>query len=180
MTAKRKLSKREWILVALTGALTLLGVVKFLLLDPWKKHSRLQQQLVVTREDLARERLLWTQENAARAPSSTAAGDEAQKLISQNAQFAFLIRDLIEQSAISGFQIQRLETVSIESGGDYDKILYSMDVEASYRSLGRFIEQLETSKMMIEIKSIEITRRAEDDLRGTVGRLKIYNYVVKN
>lgn len=178
--SKRTLSKREKVLALVSGLLVLGGGGKLLVLDPNKKITAAKARIATLESDMAGENAKLTQAMATRQPASSNVVPEGEmrKIIAENATLTSLIRTLAEKSSGDGLHLRRIESTKIEAQEGYQKANYSIDVEAPYLVIGRFIQQIEESGLLVEVESLKISRNG-DDLRMVIANVSLNNYVIE-
>jgi len=102
--------------------------------------------------------------------------DYMDKYLSFNDKFSSVITGIVNSSKGRGFSLTKLslEDQSIENG--YKKILYSIDAEATFIDIGKFLEKLEDAPLLTEVTSIEINR-IDVEMKRCQAQIKLYSYV---
>ena len=76
------------------------------------------------------------------------------------------------------FSVSKIATSPPTLSQGFRKTLISLDAEATFLSIGTFLENLEDSPLLTEIDSIEIKRQA-GDLKLCNAKIKIFSYVAE-
>jgi len=64
---------------------------------------------------------------------------------------------------------------SQETYRDIEKTLFHLQVEGGFLSIGRFLDELERSPLLTEVKSVEVVRFT-DELRKCWANIEIYGF----
>lgn len=94
-----------------------------------------------------------------------------------SAKVSSFIRELASQESESRFRINRLGTEETQAVKDYSRTPVTLDVEATFPAIGRFLEALEDAPFLAEVDSLEVYR-VENDLRLCAAKIRIYSYAV--
>jgi len=93
-----------------------------------------------------------------------------------NDRISSVIAGIVNSTKGRSFTLSKLlqEEQSIEGG--YKKILYSLDAEASFIDIGKFLEKLEDAALLTEVKAVEINR-IDDEMKRCKAHIRLYSYV---
>ncbi|OFZ18228.1 MAG: hypothetical protein A2Z20_11940 [Bdellovibrionales bacterium RBG_16_40_8] len=171
-----KLSRREKILGLVATTVTCLALLKYGYLNLLSKDTTLITKIAEIRATLQNQKLTLEQFKNDRKPSSS--NDTLQHYLNNNKQFANLLQNISHDAVSGDTRIERVTVNSVESDGSYNKISYIIDVKSSFLPLGKFIENLEKSPLMIDIHSLEIATD-ENDLQNVEATVGLKNYVIK-
>ncbi|NDD91395.1 hypothetical protein EBZ37_04855 [bacterium] len=93
-----------------------------------------------------------------------------------NSSFANIIKKLSGTDDPDLFSIKNIAVEKEESFSEYSKVLFSLELEAPFLHVGRFLETLEKSDLLTEVVDIE-ANRIEPELKRCSVKLKLYSYV---
>lgn len=179
MSQAPKLSKREMLLVAITILVAFIGLFRFGYWNSRKTRVDSELKLLQVQTDLATQSTQLATLKAQRGPAGVTTTDpRVGKLLENNRSLAALVKDLSSRDRKDRLNIKRLTVDSTESMGAFQKSLYNLELSGPYVAIGRFLEALEASDLMVEIKSFEFVRD-DGDLQRINGKFQLYNYVVK-
>lgn len=136
----------------------------------------LNAQLEKSKQTLA-ENKTFLEKLSNRSPASVGAGvDEMDKYVLTNDRLSSVINGIVASSRSEALALTKLslEDQSLESG--YKKMLYSVDAEASFIDIGKFLEKLEDAPLLTEIKSININR-IDNEMKRCQAHIRLYSYV---
>jgi len=106
------------------------------------------------------------------------AGDKSSRitLIRQaNNNFSNIVQTLSGAGSKESFVIQNLTAEKEETFSEYSKVLFNLEVDAPFLSVGKFLEKIEKSDLLTELVSIEATR-IDPELKRCTIKLKLYSY----
>ena len=138
--------------------------------------SQTEAKNIAAKTQLSENQVLLDKLNK-RGPSSDAIQNEyLDQYVLVNDRFSSIITKIVSSSNGHGFTLSKLslDDQSTESG--YKKMLYSLDAEASFIDIGRFLEQLEDAPLLTEVNSVEINR-IDNEMKRCRARIKLYSYV---
>jgi Tfp pilus assembly protein PilO len=98
------------------------------------------------------------------------------KYIKSNDRFSNVVSSIIQSSNTLSFMLNKISAESQEQLMGYAQTLYSIQAEASFISIGKFLETLEDSPLLTEVQSIEIERTG-NELKMCKANIKLFNYV---
>ena len=93
-----------------------------------------------------------------------------------NDRFSSVITGIVSSSKGGGFMLTRVSLEGEITENGYKRMLYSMDAEASFISIGKFLEKLEDAPLLTEVSSVEINR-IENEMKRCKAHIKLYSYV---
>ncbi len=93
-----------------------------------------------------------------------------------NKQFSSVITSIVDNSKSDSFTLNRISSERQSKVSGYSQTLYNLEAEASFISIGRFLEKLEDSSLLTEVESVEITRLA-DEMKRCKANIKLFSYV---
>ena len=117
-----------------------------------------------------------------RAPASAdlrTSNDLLEKYLKNNDRFSSVVAGIVSNSNHSTFNVNKISAESQSQLYGYSQILYSIEADASFISIGKFLESLEDSSLLTEVSSIEIGRTTSD-LRLLKTTIKLFSYVSRN
>ena len=90
--------------------------------------------------------------------------------LSEEGEFSTVIKQVFDEANSSYVSINKIQPVSEENDGLYQKKTGLLEVQGSYHSLARFINKLEQSGLMIEVQDLEFSgsEKPPGILEGTV------------
>jgi uncharacterized coiled-coil protein SlyX len=124
-----------------------------------------------------------TQLNSLASGSSAMAADKRyskdlnEKYMSANKSLGEVIETLAKGVEESSFAVNKIATEKQESHDGYTRTLFNVDVESSFPAIGRFLEGLEHSPLLTDVRSVQISR-INGDLQRCSTTIKLYSYVV--
>jgi Tfp pilus assembly protein PilO len=117
-----------------------------------------------------------------RAPASAdlrTSNDLLEKYLKNNDRFSNVVAGIVSNSNHSTFNVTKISAESQAQLYGYSQILYSIEADASFISIGKFLESLEDSSLLTEVSSIEIGRTGSE-LRLLKTKIKLFSYVSKS
>lgn len=177
---KRELNKRERIIVIVTSLVIFVGFFQYWYFPQNLKVKEMKTKLqTVMNSNLAQDALLKSMQirQPASVENTSLLGPVSDYLESSQSLSQF-IHALSEDPEKNHLKIHRITVdnpITIE-GLNQNKI--KVEVETSFLNLGRFLEKLEQSKLLVDIASVEVLRLT-DDLRNCVARIDLYSYTQK-
>lgn len=176
-----KWSKREKILVS--------TVIVFLLFAHFKYiHSSLsaKNNKIVEQKNAVQAQINSNSQNLAqlmsRNPASISRTSESghyKKYLNANDNFSNIVKQLIEHDQKSKFYVRKMGVAEQNEYKGYTKTLFNLEVEGSFFSIGDFLQSLESSALLTEVKEIKIDR-ISDDLRKCSAKIDLYSYVARS
>ncbi|NDC76530.1 MAG: hypothetical protein EBZ67_01400 [Chitinophagia bacterium] len=89
-----------------------------------------------------------------------------------------IVRELSGGDTPDLFLIRNLSVGREEKFADYSKVLFNLEIEAPFMSVGHFLEKLEKSDLLTEVVNIDISRVEREMKRCTI-KLSLYSYVAR-
>ncbi|MCM2282517.1 MAG: hypothetical protein NDI61_11805 [Bdellovibrionaceae bacterium] len=175
----KKLEPREKALVGITALVMVFALYQYGYRNFRAKRLAFDAQAATIQSQISTQTALLTQAHADRAPSSVGTTTmQLQNYIQENSEFTKLIEELTKNAESKDVSVLRLAASSTERIEGFVKTQYTLDLKAPYLSLGRLLEKLETSPLMIEIVSLNMSRTGTD-LREVVLSMKLNNFVAR-
>ncbi len=180
MTEMAKLSRNEKFLFGLILLASLVTFHKWVV-SPWRlKTAALASRLAETGARIDADRKTYNELFLKASPSELKLRSQAliERLERSNDSFSNLVSKLTTETEAVPMELKRMAIGKSVSGTDYLKTPLDLDVEASFPSIGKFLEKLGDLPLLAEVDSIEIYRQ-ENDLKKCSARIKLLGYVVK-
>lgn len=173
-----KLSASECVLSALTIVAAVFAYHAF-----WYsgKHADLKK---LELEAMNTELLLQTNQElvaklASRKPASVELpSPEIQKYVNTNAKFSAVLNSLAESEPGSSAVISKIFADKQADYKGFTQTKLELQMEASFLSVGQFLERLENSDLLLEVESVEV-HREPDDLKKCTAKIKLSSYVTR-
>lgn len=109
---------------------------------------------------------------------SKASQDLLEKYRKSNSQLANVITSISTDNPKYPFLLSRISTESQNATDGFTKILYNIELEATFVSIGKFLERLEDSPLLTEVGSIEIAR-VSSEMKRCHTKIKLLSYSLK-
>lgn len=139
------------------------------------KVSELQREEVALREKIKQSQNVLAQ--LQKIPmGDVATSSEAVKSLESNTNFAKLLRTMSGDGHV--FTVNRLSVAKQEDLKMYHKTLFILEIETPFLNLGKFIDTLEHSELLLEVKSLEVNRIARE-LKKCTAKIELYGYVAR-
>ena len=174
---KIRLKKNETILISLILVI-LMALFGFL----WKKSSfvtalnELQLKTDAAKTQVLESRALY-EKLSKREPAGVGATKEfLDQYVLLNDHFSSVITGIVNSSKGKEFTLTKLSLDDQSSEAGYKKMLYSIDAEASFIDIGKFLEKLEDAPLLTEVSSVEINR-IDTEMKRCRAHIKLYSYV---
>ena len=174
----KNLSKREIIICSVTLAVISIAYFKFWLAGESQKMQIVENKINSTRVDLDNNKKI-AEELQRRSIASVPLSQEESfdKYVNQNKRLGSILAGITQSNEeISDLQVKRLTLLSSKSEREFSKYSFEMELEGSFIDVGSFLEKIEVSKLVAEVKSVDIAR-AEKDLKRCVAKIKIDTYL---
>jgi hypothetical protein len=173
-------SLREILLVAGTMGALAFAYLQFWHLPRNREIAALQKQVIEAKKklenDLSAADALSKKANA--DPVEQAADAQMDRVREMNSNFANIVRELSGGDTPDLFTIKSLNLAKEEKMADYSKVLFNLELEAPFLSVGQFLERLEKSDLLTEVVSVDISRVQPEMKRCTI-RLSLYSYAAR-
>jgi hypothetical protein len=111
-------------------------------------------------------------------PVEEAADLKMDQIREMNSNFANIVRELSGGDTPDLFLIRNLTLAKEEKFADYNKVMFNLEIEAPFMSVGQFLERLEKSDLLTEVVNIDISRVEREMKRCTI-KLSVYSYVAR-
>jgi len=173
-------SARELFLV-LAGMLSLaFGYYQFWHLPRSQELASLRTQLFESKKKLESDLAVINSLNQVSQADQVIekADQKLEQVREMNSNFANIVRELSGGDTPDLFQIRNLAVKSEDRFADYSRVLFNMEIEAPFLSVGQFLERLEKSDLLTEVIQIDITRLEKEMKRCTI-KLALYSYVAR-
>lgn len=177
----RRLTRNEKILACILPAVAALAHHQFIL-TPWKARSvEAKGKIALAKSKLETGRRTYEDlKNQIKTPARAAA---PQVLVLEfdrsNDRFSKLISELTREAQAASLRLKRLSTEKPSTSDAYVKSAITLDVDASFIAIGKFLERLGDLPILAEVDSLEIYR-VEGDLRKCSARIKLLSYLVRH
>ncbi len=173
-----KLKKSEVVLTSLFAA-AMVYLFQTYWLRPHKDHlNTLKSEVASVETQVEQSRsLLSTLKNRVPASIEVKTSNELlDKYIKSNDRFSNVVTSIIQSSNSLSFMLNKITAESQAQLMGYAQTLYSIQADASFISIGKFLESLEDSPLLTEVQSIEIERTG-NELKMCKANIKLFNYV---
>ena len=175
--SKIQLKKNELVLMSIV-VLVLFALFHF----SWKNSNKMLTLNAVRASSMtAKSKLIENQslyeKLIKREPASQGfSADYMDQYILANDHFSSAITGIVNSSKSKAFTLIKLSLEDQSSDSGYKKMLYSLDAEASFIEIGKFLEKLEDAPLLTEVTSIEINR-IDTEMKRCQAHIKLYSYV---
>jgi hypothetical protein len=122
------------------------------------------------------DKLLSTNRNPADLALQTSK-DLLDKYAKSNDHFSKVMMQLSDKAG-TPFSLTRFATENQTKVGPYTKTSISLEAQATFLTIGRFLETLDDSPLLTEVESIEI-KRVSTDLKLCNAKIRIFSYVAE-
>lgn len=193
----KKLSKRELILGALTLLAVFFGFIKYIYLPKKSEIALLTQNIINQEVQLKTSRAELEAMSQVKGPalggpaasgggasgglvSSTTSVNEnslpESSILDVTSRLGAFISEISNTENNSPFRLVRITNEEqAEIDGAITKMSFSLDVETTFMEIGKFVEKLERSPLLTEVRSMQMSR-LDDDLRMISVKLKLTSY----
>jgi hypothetical protein len=97
-----------------------------------------------------------------------------------NGNYTNLIRRLsMEEGDAGSLKVRKISLEKREKVEEFTKVTFTVEVEGTFLSVGRFIEGIERSKLLAEVGSIEL-KRQPGELKRCTAKLRLMGYVARS
>lgn len=144
------------------------------------KVAEVAQEIRAEQEKLQASQNLLSQ-LAARKPSaidSKASQDLLEKYVKSNDRFSKVVSSIASENEANPYQLNRISAEKQTQIAGYSQTLYNVELEATFISVGKFLERLEDSPLLTEVDSIEITR-LNSEMKRCKTKIRLFSYVAK-
>lgn len=178
---KFKLSPKENSLICITLVAGFFMLNKHILNPKRDALSEIHKKIVSITGEVERDRKAMA-ELTKRKPASVETGTDSSEVMKnldgKNQQFSNIISSLAKGDGQSPFLLSRISVDKATDSKSYLKTSFSVDVEASFMAIGRFLEGLEESTLLMEVDSVSITRMS-NELKKCTAKVKFSSYTGK-
>ncbi len=101
--------------------------------------------------------------------------DLLERYLKSNEKFSSIVDGIISNSNGREFLLSKMLAESQEKVNGYIQTLYKIEAEATFLSIGKFLEKLEDSSLLSEVQSVEIKRSA-NELRVCNVKINLLSY----
>jgi hypothetical protein len=138
--------------------------------------KNVQSRIEASKKKLAEDQALFDKLSKISSPTDSANSADLDQYVLLNDRFSSVISGIVRNSKTKSFALTKLvmEDESLESG--YKKVLYSLDAEASFIEIGKFLEKLEDASLLTEVSSVEINR-IDEEMKRCLAHIRLYSYV---
>lgn len=174
---KIKLKNNEVIMLCLV-ILTLFAAFNIL----WKKSgsanalNEIRAKADASKKVLADNQALYDKLSKRSPASEGFSADYMSQYAMLNDRFSSVITGIVNSSKSKKFTLSRLSLENQSAENGYKKMLYSLDAEASFIEIGKFLEKLEDAPLLTEVSSVEINR-IDNEMKRCKAHIKLYSYV---
>ncbi len=171
------LSLRERVLFIVILLIFLLAFNKLWIDRQDKKIVALLSQIKSKKSQIQKSNKLMQELHAKSVDSisSTKKKPQYEKYLEANRYLSNLIRNLGTESRGGDIHLQRMYIDGHKKVSDFFRSSFKLDVEVSFKSLGEFLGEIGGSKLLIEVKSIKLTR-IDKELKRCNATIEIYGY----
>ena len=114
-----------------------------------------------------------------RAPASVESASATQLLdqyLKFNGHFSSVVNGIVTSSKGTSFSLSKISSESQVQTIGYTQTLYSVEAEAPFIAIGKFLEKMEDSPLLTEVDSIEISRIG-NEMKRCKAKIKLFSYV---
>ncbi len=181
MKSNVRVSKREKMLILLVFATLQFSVVKFFLLKFWHASHQVENEMILLRSEIEKDSLSLAKVLSERAPASldSKVGEiSIGQIVEENSQFTKFVRSLAVDEQLRYLEILRVTNEKSESFNGSTKIVYTVEVQGPFLQIQKFIEFLESSPLMVELNSFDLSK-IDGDVYAITGKLTFTNIVMR-
>ncbi len=153
------------------------------LMQSWSQNkvneiAKLDQDISLIQAKMVKDQLAYDQLQK-RAPASVEANLASQLLeqyLKFNGRFSSVVNGIVLSSNGNAFALNKILSESQVQAVGYTQTLYSIEAEASFIAIGKFLEKMEDSPLLTEVDSIEISRIG-NEMKRCKAKIKLFSYV---
>jgi Tfp pilus assembly protein PilO len=97
----------------------------------------------------------------------------------ENKGLGNLIRKVSSSETLRDFTVRRINLEKEEKLPEYDKTKFQIEVEGPFHSIGNFLEELESSRFLTRVESVQVFR-IEKELRLCRARIYVNSFTWKD
>ena len=166
------------LIAGITAIVFLVYFQQVVMADKMKEVAALQVSIRLVKEKLNLDQLAYL-ELQKRAPASVETGIAGQLLdqyLKFNGHFSSVVSGIVSSSNGNSFALTKILAENQIKTVGYTQTLYSVEADASFISIGKFLEKMEDSPLLTEVDSIDITR-IESEMKRCKAKIKLFSYV---
>lgn len=171
--ALANLRRRERDFLCLAGLLALLLQLNFLVIAPALNVFKIQQEYAQVMRKIDSDKLLIS---TFLKEKEKTASHEATASVSPAKLASFIT---IQSRSREDFKLKKISSEKTEKQGDLTATKLNIEVESSFGSLGKFIENIENSKMLARVENLNI-HRIDKELRICRAQIGISGFTRSN
>jgi hypothetical protein len=149
----------------------------------WVKSRALEldqvtRSIAETQKKLEMDQLTYVQ-LMKRAPASvevTSASQLLDEYLKFNGHFSSVVNGIVLSSKNTSFSLTKISSEKQVKATGYTQTLYSIEAEAPFIAIGKFLEKMEDSPLLTEVDSIEISRIG-NEMKRCKAKIKLFSYV---
>jgi Tfp pilus assembly protein PilO len=114
-----------------------------------------------------------------RTPASVESASASQLLdqyLKFNGHFSSVVNGIVSNSQGGSFSLTKISSESQVQTVGYTQTLYTVEAEAPFIAIGKFLEKMEDSPLLTEVDSIDISRIGTE-MRRCKAKIKLFSYV---
>jgi len=174
---KFKLNRNETILICVAIGAGLFAFQRYWKVPHSRENQRLQTEIANIKTEIETNQQILAKFSVGRQPAAAAPKGQTElfaKLSKDNDNFSKVIKQLTLKEN-TPFIMSLIATEPPVRVANYTKTLISVEAEASFLSIGKFLENLENSSLLTEVESIEISRLT-NDMKLCDAKIKLLSY----
>ncbi len=174
-----QLSKNESISISVLMLLLFASYLHFWQAPRSAQLKSIQEKIAISKADIAKNQAL-IKSISNRSPASdelSASRNLMEQYLKSNEKFSSVVTSIVSGSKNSSFSLTKISAENQTKINGYAQTLYNLEAEASFISIGKFLERLEDSPLLTEVQSIEI-QRLEDEMQRCKVNIKLFGYVM--
>lgn len=171
--ALKRLNQRERTLAAAVVVVFALLAGKFFIFDELLLAYDAHSQAVAKEAELAKSRAMLTDLDSARPVSLRKSPLWTYRR--ENSGLGNLIRKVSSSDSKRDFTVRRISMDKEEKLPEYDKTRFEIEVEGPFHSIGNFLEELESSRFLTRVESVQVFR-IEKELRLCRARIFVSSF----
>ena len=163
--------------------LSLILITFFVLLSFFSKKfdvlttlNELHSKREVTKKKLAENQALYEKLVQRERSTDGLHSESMDQYLLNNDRLSSVITGIVNSSKGKSFTLTKLSLDEQSTENGYKKILYSIEAEASFLDIGKFLERLEDAPLLTEVNSVEINR-IDEEMERCQTHIKLYSYV---
>lgn len=170
----RRLSSRERALLVMIVASLAIVAAKFFVADELLAALEARRSALAIEAEVERSRNMLTDLSTRRPASFTASPLYAYR--KENSGLGNLIRKVSAGAEVGrDFTVRKISLEKAESLPEFEKNRFELEVEGPFHSIGNFLQELESSRFLTRVESVQVFR-IEKELRLCRARILVSSF----